>query len=61
VLGGIWIWNAIRSTPAPRGAPEARVQLPQATNTPPSDEEISATERQALEDILRRKAADATH
>lgn len=61
VLGGIWLWSALRSTPAPRTAGETHVPVEQTARTPPSSEEFSVTERKALEDILRRKPVDGKH
>jgi hypothetical protein len=61
VLGGIWLWSALRTTPAPRTAGDTQVPSEQSARTPPSSEEFSATERKALEDILRRKSVDGTH
>ena len=69
VLGGIWLWKAVHTTPAPHAEREAHVapgpgNVPaahaaprQSVATPPSREEFSAAERQQLDSILRRKPA----
>jgi hypothetical protein len=61
VLGGIWLWSAVHTTPAPRSVRESQVQPAPTASTSPSSEEFSATEHQALEEILRRKAVEGKH
>lgn len=59
VLGGIWLWSALQGTPSRRGGQDGAVALPQAGSTPAGGEELGATERRQLEDILRRRQAGA--
>jgi hypothetical protein len=84
VLGGIWVWNALRTRPAPRAGPqvglppprvrpevgtalaprtgpEAHPGPPQTAGTGRSGEDLTAADRQRLENILRQKSAGERH
>jgi len=61
VLAGIWLWSAVHTAPAPRRRSTVPAVSPQTAGSPPNSEEISPTERQQLETILKDKAAGARH
>ncbi len=62
VLAGIWLWSAMRHSPAAHdGHAAPAVQQPPMSGAPPPGEDFSTSERQQLEDILRHKATDGEH
>ena len=57
VLGGIWLWSAVRAHRAAHCVPEAHAAPAPTAGTPQPGETFSATERRQLETILRQKSA----
>ena len=52
LLSGIWLWNAVHGTLGGQGGQTAQVAQP--PQTPPAGEEIDASARRQLDDILRQ-------